>query len=368
MIIGVPKEIKNHEYRVGLTPTSVREFVKNGHQVWVEKNAGMGIGLNDAAYEEAGAIICNTPAEIFAKVDMIVKVKEPQAQECAMLREGQIIFTFLHLASDEVQTELLQKSKAVAIAYETVTDERKNLPLLAPMSEVAGRLAVQVGAYFLLKPNGGSGVLLGGVPGVLAANVMIIGAGVVGSHALAMAVGLGANVTILDTHLNRLKELDALYGNRIKTLYSNHDNITKMIQNSDLVVSSVLIPGASAPKLITRSMLASMRKGSVIVDVAIDQGGSLETSRVTTHQDPVYEVDGILHYCVANMPGSVANTSSYALNNAVLPYALQIANKGYKKALAENPHLMKGLNVYRGDITYKAVADAQNKPYKMIEF
>jgi alanine dehydrogenase len=367
MLIGIPKEIKNHEYRVGATPASVAEFIKHGHRVIVEKNLGVGIGIADEAYAKAGATVLSTAKEIFEQAEMIIKVKEPQPNECAMLKEGQILFTYLHLASDIEQTQALQKSKCVAIAYETVTSPR-GLPLLTPMSEVAGRLAIQVGSYFLLKPNGGSGVLVGGVPGVLPAKVIIIGAGVVGSNSLAMAVGLGADVSILDTNLNRLRELDSIYGNRIKTLYSNESNIMDCISHADLVVSSVLIPGAAAPKVIKKPMLKLMKKGSVIVDVAIDQGGSLETSKVTTHQDPVYEVDGVLHYCVANMPGSVARTSSYALINAVLPYALQIADKGYKKAFADNKDLLNGLNVYKGDITYKAVADDQGKPYKPASF
>ena len=368
MIIGVPKEIKNHEYRAAATPASVTEFVKHGHTVLIETGLGKGIGISDDAYQQAGAQIITTAQTIFAKADMILKVKEPQAEECKMLREGQIIFTYLHLASDKAQTDGLLQSGCVAIAYETVTSAKGGLPLLAPMSEVAGRLSIQVGSYFLLKQNGGSGVLLGGVPGVLSGKVMIIGAGVVGTHALSMAIGLEADVTILDTNLDRLKEINALYGNRVKTLYSSHENIAKTIQQVDLVVSSVLIPGASAPKLVTRAMLSTMRKGSVIVDVAIDQGGSLETSKVTTHQNPVYEIDGVIHYCVANMPGSVAATSSYALNNAVLPYALQIANKGYDKALKESIHLRNGLNIYKGKIAYKAVADSQGRKYEEVNF
>ena len=368
MLIGIPKEIKNHEYRVGATPSSVAEFVKHGHSVIVEHNLGAGIGIADEEYVKAGAKIIATAKEIFDKADMIIKVKEPQEQECKMLREGQILFTYLHLASDTKQTELLQQSKAICIAYETVTSATGGLPLLTPMSEVAGRLSISVGSYYLLKPYGGSGTLIGGVPGVLPSKVMIIGAGVVGSNAMAMAIGMGADVTILDKNLNRLKEIDTIYGNKVKTLYSSENNVRTLIKDADIVVSSVLIPGASAPKVVTKDMLSTMKKGSVIVDVAIDQGGSLETSKATTHQEPVYEVDGIVHYCVANMPGAVAKTSSFALNNAVLPYALEIANKGYKKALADNKYLLNGLNIYRGDVTYKAVADAQNKPFKPVSF
>ncbi|MFC3627744.1 alanine dehydrogenase [Vogesella amnigena] len=356
MLIGVPKEIKNHEYRVGLTPSGVREIVAAGHKVVVQTQAGLAIGFTDENYLQAGASIAATAEAVFAAADMIIKVKEPQPVECRMLRPGQVLFTYLHLAPDPEQTRLLVESEAIAIAYETVTDERGGLPLLAPMSEVAGRMAVQAGAHALEKAQGGRGVLLGGVPGVAPAKVVVIGGGVVGLNAARMAQGLGADVTLLDKSLGRLKEIDNVYQGRIKTLMSNAANIEESIRDADMVVGAVLIPGAAAPKLVSRAMLKNMKTGAVLVDVAIDQGGCFETSRATTHQDPTYIVDGIVHYCVANMPGGVARTSTMALTNATLPYALELAGKGWAEALIANPHLRNGLNVCRGKVTYAAVA------------
>ena len=356
MLIGVPKEIKNHEYRIGMTPAGVREVISAGHQVIIQKDGGKEVGFADEQYINAGATIIETPEEIFAKADMIVKVKEPQENECKMLRSGQLLFTYLHLAPDPKQTELLIQSDAVAIAYETVTDANRGLPLLAPMSEVAGRMAIQAGAHALEKAQGGVGVLLGGVPGVAPAKVVVIGGGVVGINAARMAIGLGADVTILDRSLPRLKELDALYGPALKTLYSNTEALESQVLNADLVIGAVLIPGAAAPKLVTKENLKQMKDGAVLVDVAIDQGGCFETSRATTHQDPIYIVDGVVHYCVANMPGGVARTSTFALTNATLPFILNLANKGYKQALKDDEHLRNGLNVHRGDITFEAVA------------
>lgn len=358
MLVGVPKEIKNHEYRVGLTPAAVKEFVANGHQVLVETNAGTAIGFDNDMYVKAGAEIAGSAAEIFEKAEMIVKVKEPQPNECKMLSEGQTLYTYLHLAPDPTQTQLLVESGATCIAYETVTDSRGGLPLLAPMSEVAGRMAVQAGAHYLEKAHGGSGTLLGGVPGVAPGKVLIIGGGVVGTNAAKMAVGLGADVTILDRSLPRLRELDDIFENQLKTVYSTVDAIEHYSSKADLVVGAVLIPGAAAPKLLDTHHIANMKQGSVLVDVAIDQGGCFETSRATTHQDPVYIVDGVVHYCVANMPGGVARTSTMALNNATLPFGLALANKGPKRAMLENPHLLNGLNVHKGKITYSAVMDA----------
>lgn len=363
MLIGVPKEIKNHEYRVGLVPSSVRELVHNGHQVIVETNAGGGIGFTDADYEAAGASIVTTAAEIFAKAEMVVKVKEPQEVEYKQLREGQLLFTYLHLAPDAPQTHGLLESGCVAVAYETVTDKKGTLPLLRPMSEVAGRMSVHVGANCLHKAANGSGVLLGGVPGVAPGKVVIIGGGVSGTHAARMAMGLEAEVTILDRSLPRIDELNSLYGNKLKVVYSTVDAIEKYVSEADLVIGAVLVPGASAPKLVSRELLGKMRPGSVLVDIAIDQGGCFETSHATTHQDPTYEVDGIIHYCVANMPGAVARTSTIALNNATLPFALALANKGYKKALADDPHLMEGLNVAFGKVTCEPVAEAHGLEY-----
>jgi alanine dehydrogenase len=363
MLVGVPKEIKNHEYRVGMTPEGVKELIRHGHQVIVETQAGAGIGFEDTAYKVAGATIVGTAADIFAKADMVVKVKEPQPAECKMLRPGQILFTYLHLAPDPEQTKLLIDSGAVAIAYETVTAAGGALPLLAPMSEVAGRLSIQAGATALQKSNGGRGVLLGGVPGVEPAKVVVIGGGVVGIHAARMALGLGADVTIMDRSLPRLKEIDSMYGPALKTRYSTSDAIESLVMEADLVIGAVLIPGAAAPKLVSRDMLKKMKKGAVLVDVAIDQGGCFETSKATTHQEPIYEVDGIVHYCVANMPGAVARTSTLALTNATMPFTVALANKGYKKALLDDAHLLNGLNVYKGKVTYEAVARTLGHTY-----
>jgi alanine dehydrogenase len=363
MLIGVPKEIKNHEYRVGMTPLSVREAVRHGHKVWVQTNAGAGIGATDADYTQAGATIIAAPEEIFAKADMIVKVKEPQAAERRMLREGQILYTYLHLAPDPEQTKDLVKSGAVCIAYETVTNGRGGLPLLAPMSQVAGRMSVQSGAHCLEKAQGGRGVLLGGVPGVAPGKVVILGGGVVGTNAAAMALGLGADVVILEKSTDRMEELVARFGTQLKTLYSTQGAVEDECASADLVIGGVLIPGAAAPKLITRAMLKEWKQGSVLVDVAIDQGGCAETSKATTHADPTYVVEGVVHYCVANMPGGVARTSTFALNNVTLPFGLTIADKGWKNALADNADLKNGLNVAFGRVTYKAVADVLGYDY-----
>ena len=363
MLIGVPKEIKNHEYRVGLVPASVRELVHHGHKVLVETKAGAGIGFDDAAYKAAGATIAAKASDVFAKADMIVKVKEPQPVECKMLRKGQLLYTYLHLAPDPEQTEGLLKSGCTAIAYETVTNARGGLPLLAPMSEVAGRMSVQVGAHYLEKAQGGRGILLGGVPGVRAANVVVIGGGISGTHAVRMALGMEAIVTVIDKNLDRLRELDELFGASLHTIYSTVDSIEKCVVKADLVIGAVLVPGAAAPKLVTRKMIQQMHAGSVVVDIAIDQGGCFETSHATTHADPVYVVDGVTHYCVANMPGAVARTSTIALNNATLPFAVALANKGAKKACADDPHLLNGLNIHDGQVTYKAVADALKLKY-----
>jgi alanine dehydrogenase len=367
MLIGVPKEIKNHEYRVGLIPASVRELVHHGHNVLVETKAGSGIGFDDVAYQAAGATIATSAAEIFAKADMIVKVKEPQPVECKMLRKGQLLYTYLLLAPDPEQTEGLIKSGCTAIAYETVTSARGGLPLLAPMSEVAGRMSVQVGAHYLEKAQGGAGILLGGVPGVKAANVVVIGGGISGTHAVRMALGMEAIVTVIDKNLDRLRELDEVFGSSLNTIYSTVDAIEQYVINADLVIGAVLVPGAAAPKLVTRKMIQQMRPGSVVVDIAIDQGGCFETSHATTHADPVYVVDGVTHYCVANMPGAVARTSTFALNNATLPFTIALAEQGPEGAMAQNPHLRAGLNVYKGNLTYKAVADAQKLPFKHAE-
>jgi alanine dehydrogenase len=360
MLIGVPKEIKNHEYRIGLTPAAVREYVEHGHNVIVERDGGAAIGFTNEDYEAAGARIIDAPEEIFASADMIVKVKEPQPGECKQLREGQILYTYLHLAPDPEQTRLLAESGVTAIAYETVTDNRGGLPLLAPMSEVAGRMAVQAGAHNLEKVNGGSGTLLGGVPGVAPGKVLIIGGGVVGTQAAKMAIGLGADVTILDRSLPRLRELDDIFMGRVKTVYSTVDAIDAYSREADLVVGAVLIPGAAAPKLLTREHIKNMKPGSVLVDVAIDQGGCFATSKATTHQDPTYVIDDVVHYCVANMPGGVARTSTMALNNATLPYGIALANKGLQ-ALANDANLRNGLNMHKGYITYKAVHDDLGK-------
>lgn len=363
MLVGVPKEIKNHEYRIGLTPAGARELVANGHQVIVQRDGGKAIGLTDEHYAKAGAQIVDSAEEVFGRADMVVKVKEPQPAECAMLRPGQVLYTYLHLAPDPAQTAALVKSGATCIAYETVTDARGGLPLLAPMSEVAGRMSIQAGAHALEKAQGGSGVLLGGVPGVKPGEVLVIGGGVVGINAARMAAGLNAHVTVLDRSLDRLKYLDDLYGHQLTTIYSTRDAIEERLPYTDLVIGAVLIPGAAAPKLVSRDQLKLMRAGSVLVDVAIDQGGCFETSKPTTHQDPTYEVDGIIHYCVANMPGGVARTSTFALTNATLPFAVQLANKGALQALLDDEHLLNGLNVYNGKVTYRAVAEALGYEY-----
>ncbi|MDI1228521.1 MAG: alanine dehydrogenase [bacterium] len=367
MLIGCPKEIKTKEFRVGLTPTSVREYVRNGHQVIVETNAGAGIQASDDDYVKAGAKIVATAKDVFDKAEMIVKVKEPQPVETAMMRKGQLLFTYLHLAADATQAKGLIDSGAVAIAYETVTSDRGGLPLLAPMSEVAGRMGVHVGAYFLHVANGGSGILLGGVPGVKAAEVVIIGGGVAGTHSAKMAVGLEARVTIIEKSLDRIRYLEDLFGSRANIVYSTQDAVDQYVSQADLVIGAVLIPGALAPKLITKAHLKQMRPKSVIVDIAIDQGGCAETSKATTHDNPTYEVDGILHYCVANMPGAVPRTSAYALNNAVLPYGIEIANKGWVKALQDNKHLRNGLTVCKGKITQAEVARDLKLDYSKAE-
>ena len=356
MLIGVPREIKNHEYRVGLTPTSVRELVHHGHQVIVESGAGAGINADDDLYVAAGAAIVDSAEEVFARAEMVVKVKEPQAIERKQLRPGQILYTYLHLAPDPDQTKDLVASGATCIAYETVTSPRGGLPLLAPMSEVAGRMSIQAGAYSLEKAHGGLGVLLGGVPGVEAAKVVVLGGGVVGSNAAAMAVGTGAEVIIIDRSLDVLRALDRQFGARVKTVFSTREAVEQHVLSADLVIGGVLIPGAAAPKLVTAEHVRHMKKGAVVVDVAIDQGGCFETSHATTHADPTYLVDEVVHYCVANMPGGVPRTSTYALNNATLPFALALADKGWKKALADDAHLRNGLNVHEGKITSREVA------------
>lgn len=367
MLVGVPKEVKVHEYRVGLTPSSVRELVSHGHKVIVQANVGVAIGLTDDMYRAAGAEIVPAAADVFSRADMVVKVKEPQPAEIGMLRAGQVLFTYLHLAPDPAQTEGLLKSDCVAIAYETVTDARGGLPLLAPMSEVAGRMSIQAGAHCLEMEQGGRGMLLGGVPGVPAAKVVIIGGGVVGANAARMAMGLEAHVTVIDRSLPRLAELDQQFGAMLNTIYSTIDAIEEQVLNADLVIGAVLLPGAAAPKLISKSMVERMKKGSVIVDVAIDQGGCAETSRPTTHAQPTYRVGDVVHYCVANMPGAVARTSTFALNNATLPFTLALADKGYARACRENPHLLAGLNIHRGALTYQAVAEAQKREFTPTE-
>ncbi|AOJ18840.1 alanine dehydrogenase [Burkholderia cenocepacia] len=363
MLIGVPKEIKNHEYRVGLTPAGARELTRHGHRVLVQRGAGTAIGLLDDDYTAAGASLSDGAEEIFARADMIIKVKEPQPTECAMLRRGQILYTYLHLAPDPDQAAALVKSGAVCIAYETVTGAGGGLPLLAPMSEVAGRMSIQVAATHLESPRGGRGLLMAGVPGVPAAHVVVLGAGVVGTGALQMAVGLGARVTVLDNNVNRLRQLDLVFANRIATVCSNAHTVDEAVRDADVVIGAVLVPGASAPRLVTRDMIATMRKGAVVVDVAIDQGGCFETSHATTHAAPTFVVDGVVHYCVANMPGAVARTSTFALNNATLGHALALADKGWKQAMLDDPHLRAGLNVCDGHITYEAVALALGLPY-----
>lgn len=362
MKIGCPKEIKPQEFRVGMTPNAAREAVAHGHDVLIETNAGIGSGFSDADYIEAGAKIAANAEEVFAQAEMIVKVKEPQAVERARLREGQVLFTYLHLAPDPAQTHDLLKSGVTAIAYETVTDDRGGLPLLAPMSEVAGRLAPQVGAWTLQKANGGRGVLLGGVPGVGPAKVLVIGGGVVGTHAAKIAAGMGADVTVLDRSIPRLRYLDDVFGGTFKNSYASAGNTLEYALQADLIIGAVLVPGAAAPKLISRAQLSDLKPGAALVDVAIDQGGCFETSKATTHQDPVYEVDGIMHYCVANMPGAVARTSTIALGNATMPFMLALANKGWKKACAEDKHLLAGLNTHAGHLTYAAVGEALGLP------
>jgi alanine dehydrogenase len=358
MRVGVPKEIKNHEYRVGLTPASVKELVSAGHELFVETGAGQGIDCPDSAYVKAGATILPDAAAVFETAEMIVKVKEPQPDEIAMIKPHHLLFTYLHLAADKPQAEGLMASGATCIAYETVTSRSGALPLLKPMSEVAGRLSVQVGAHYLEKAQGGRGVLLGGVPGVAPAKVAILGGGVSGVNAAQMAVGMRADVTIYDISNERLAELDMFFGSQIKTAYASRDAIARAVEEAELVIGAVLVPGAAAPKLVSRDMLKTMKRGSVLVDIAIDQGGCFETSHATTHADPVYEVDGVIHYCVANMPGAVARTSAFALNNATLPFALRLANMGAEAAMASDPHLANGLNVSGGKIRHQAVAEA----------
>ena len=366
MRVGVPKEIKVHEYRVGLTPASVAELVAAGHDLFVEAGAGEGIDCPDNAYRKAGAEILPDAAAVFKAADMIVKVKEPQPQEIALLEPRHILFTYLHLAADKEQAEGLMKSGATCIAYETVTSRTGALPLWKPMSEVAGRMSVQVGAHYLEKEPGGRGVLLGGVPGVAPARVAILGGGVAGINAAQMATGLRADVTIYDINNDRLAELDMHFGSQIKTAYASRDAIARAVDEAELVIGAVLVPGAAAPRLVTREMLKTMKRGSVLVDIAIDQGGCFETSRPTTHDDPVYEVEGVIHYCVANMPGAVARTSAFALNNATLPFALKIANLGADEAMRQDPHLANGLNVSGGRIRHEAVAEALELAYEPV--
>lgn len=363
MLIGVPKEIKTEEYRVGLTPYSVRELTSHGQQVIIQQNAGKAINFTDEAYIACGAEIVKDAKEVYERAELIVKVKEPQPSEYDLIRENQILFTYLHLAPDLKQTDALIKSKCIAIAYETVTSAEGGLPLLSPMSQVAGRLSIQVGAHCLEKPAGGSGVLLGGVPGVYPGRVTVIGGGVVGTNAIRMAIGSDAQVIVLDRSLRRLQELNVQFGGRLNTAYATEASIEKHVSEADLVIGAVLVPGEAAPRIVTREMLKKMRPGSVMVDVAIDQGGCFETSRATTHKEPTYVVDDIVHYCVANMPGGVPYTSTLALNNATLPYVIAIATKGYRQALLDDRHFMNGLNVYKGQITYAGVAKALNKPY-----
>ena len=363
MRIGVPKEIKVHEYRVGLVPAAARELVEAGHEVLVQTGAAAGIGFTDADYQRVGAKIAATAGDVFAQSEMIVKVKEPQPVECAMLRKGQVLYTYLHLAPDPKQTEALIKSGATCIAYETVTAPDGSLPLLTPMSEVAGRMSVQVGAYCLQKANGGRGILLGGVPGVAPAKVVILGGGVSGTHAAEMAVGLRADVTIVDRSVKRLRELSAIFGPSLRTEYSTQEHIDSLVIDADLVIGAVLIAGAAAPKLVTRDMVRRMKAGSVLVDISIDQGGCFETSRPTTHAEPTFIVDDVIHYCVANMPGAVPRTSTFALNNVTLPFARRLADHGWKAAMQADPHLANGLNVHEGHVTNDAVAQALGLPY-----
>ncbi|WP_455380878.1 alanine dehydrogenase [Acidihalobacter prosperus] len=363
MIVGVPKEIKNNEFRVGLTPAGVRELTAHGHNILIQSEAGDGAGFNDRSYTNAGAKIVQSAADVYSLSQMIVKVKEPQPHECELLHPGQILFTFLHLAPDPEQTKCLIESNAIAIAYETVTDNHGGLPLLSPMSEVAGRMSIQAGIHALESSQGGPGILLGGVPGVPPAKVTIIGGGVVGLNAARMALGLGANVTILDRNVTRLRTLDSQYGPNLTTLYSTTESLETEVYSADLVIGAVLIPGDSAPRLVTRKMLKNMRQGAVLVDVAIDQGGCFETSHPTTHQQPTFVIDNIIHYCVANMPGAVARTATFALTNATLPFILKLADQGYRQALLDEPNLRNGLNVYHGAITHPAVAHALGYKY-----
>ena len=363
MLIGVPREIKNNEYRIGLTPAGVKELVHHGHEVIVQRDGGAAIGFDDDQYLRAGAEIVANAADVFARAQMIIKVKEPQPEECAMLRHGQVLFTYLHLAPDPDQARLLVASGATCIAYETVTSNGNGLPLLAPMSEVAGRMSIQAGAHNLEKTQGGNGMLLGGVPGVEPAKVLVVGGGVVGINAARMAMGMGADVTLLDRSLERLKELDMVFGGRLKTVYSTQDSVERHALEADLVIGAVLIPGAAAPKLISRGLVSRMKTGAVMVDVAIDQGGCFETSHATTHEDPTYVVDGVVHYCVANMPGGVARTATMALTNATLPYALKLADKGVVGAMHDDANFRNGLNVHAGMVTHQAVAEALDYDY-----
>ncbi len=367
MIIGLPREIKDNESRVGLTPAGVKTLYDHGHMALVEKDAGTGSGISDDEYRAAMGQIVASADEVWQRADMIVKVKEPVGPEYQRMREGQILFTYLHLAPDPKLTQAMLERKITGVAYETITNDEGHLPLLTPMSEVAGRMAVQVGAFYLQKPEGGRGVLMGGVPGVLPAKVSIVGGGVVGINSIKIAVGMGANVTVLDKNLERLRYLDDIFGAKIRTLMSNPYTVQEAIANADLVIGAVLIPGASAPHLVTRPMLSTMHKGAVIVDVAVDQGGCIETTRPTTHSDPTFYVDDVLHYCVANMPGAVPRTSTFALTNATLPLALKLANKGFKDAIAKDRHLKAGVNTYAGHITYEAVAESQGLAYKPID-
>jgi alanine dehydrogenase len=367
VIIGLPREIKDNEYRVGLTPAGVRALTDAGHRVLVETNAGEGSGFEDGLYQRAGGTIVKSPDEVWADGEMIVKVKEPIAPEYRRMREGQLLFTYLHLAPDHELTEELLKRKVTGIAYETITDKRGTLPLLTPMSEVAGRMAIQVGAHYLEKMSGGRGILLGGVPGVPAARVVIIGGGVVGTNAAKIAVGMGAHVTIIDNNLDRLRELDDIFLSKISTLASSAYMIHDAVSTADLIIGAVLVPGASAPKLVTRGMLKDVPNGAVIVDVAVDQGGCVETTHPTTHSEPTYYVEGVLHYCVANMPGAVPRTSTFALTNATLPYALKLANNGFRAAVTSDSGLAAGVNAYRGKLTYAAVALSQGREYAALE-
>jgi alanine dehydrogenase len=367
VIVGLPKEIKDNEYRVGLTPAGARALTDAGHRVVVERSAGEGSGFEDSLYEKAGAVLIDSADDVWAEAEMIVKVKEPIEPEYPRMKEGLLLFTYLHLAPDPKQTQALLKNKVTGIAYETITDRRGTLPLLTPMSEVAGRMAVQVGAQYLEKMNGGRGVLIGGVPGVPAARVVILGGGVVGTNAAKIAVGMGAQVTIVDKNLDRLRELDDIFLSKISTLASSAYAIHGAISEADLIIGGVLVPGAAAPKLVTREMLKDVSKGSVIVDVAVDQGGCIETTRPTTHSDPTYYVEDVLHYCVANMPGAVPRTSTFALTNATLPYALRLANRGFLDAISADPGLKEGVNTYAGKMTYKAVADDQGLEYTSLD-